>query len=61
MEGNRLTIQLTDDQQRQIKNVTGKSLTELNIDLASTGQLSRQDLEKVAGGSSGNEPGTLKE
>jgi len=50
MAGNKLTIKLTDDQQKQIKAATGKSITELNIDLASTGQLSEKALEQVAGG-----------
>ena len=50
MAGQKLTIRLTDDQQRQIKNATGKSVTELNIDLASTGHLTEKDLEQVAGG-----------
>lgn len=50
MAGNKLTIKLTDDQQKQIKNGTGKSITELNIDLSSTGSLSEKDLDQVAGG-----------
>ena len=50
MAGNKLTIKLTDDQQKQIKNATGKSLTELSIDLASTGHLSEKELEQAAGG-----------
>ena len=43
-----LTIQLTEDQQKQIKNATGKTVTELSID---PDQLSQKDLEKAAGGS----------
>ena len=54
MAGRKLTIKLTDDQQKQIKAATGKSITELNIDLASTGQLTGKDLEQVAGGISGS-------
>lgn len=50
MAENKLTIKLTDDQQKQIKDATGKSITELNIDLASTGQLTEVELEQVAGG-----------
>lgn len=50
MAGNKLTIKLTDDQQNQIKSATGKSITELNIDLAAAGLLSPKDLENVAGG-----------
>jgi hypothetical protein len=47
MAGNKLTIKLTDDQQKQIKDATGKSITELNIDVAA---LSSKDLDKIAGG-----------
>ena len=50
MAGMQLTITLTPEQQKQIKDATGKQLTELNIDLASTGHLSEEDLERVAGG-----------
>jgi len=50
MAGNELTIKLTEAQQSQIKNATGKSITELNIDLAATGHLTEQELDKVAGG-----------
>ncbi|MGA7410842.1 MAG: hypothetical protein WBW33_10175 [Bryobacteraceae bacterium] len=50
MAENKLTIKLTDEQQKQIKDATGKSITELNIDLASTGQLTEVELEQVAGG-----------
>lgn len=50
MAGNKITIRLTDDQQKQIREATGKSLTELNIDLASAGHLSDTELEGVAGG-----------
>jgi hypothetical protein len=50
MIGNKLTIKLTDDQQSQIKTATGKSITELNIDLSATGNLTDQDLDSVSGG-----------
>jgi hypothetical protein len=50
MAGNKLTIKLTDEQQKQIKSATGKSITELNIDLAATGRLTQGDLDNVAGG-----------
>ena len=50
MAGNRLTIKLTEDQQSQIKKATGKSITELSIDLSATGHLTEKDLENVAGG-----------
>lgn len=49
MAGNKLTMKLTDDQQKQIREATGKSIIELTIDLASTGQLNESELERVAG------------
>jgi hypothetical protein len=52
--GNKLTIKLTIEQQRQIMDATGKSVTELGIDVASIGALSEQDLDKVSGGVSEN-------
>jgi hypothetical protein len=51
MAGNILTIKLTDDQQKQIKETTGRNITQLNIDLNQTGHLSDKDLDNVAGGS----------
>ena len=50
MAGNVLTIKLTDDQQKQIKETTGRSITELNIDLNQTGHLTNEELGDVAGG-----------
>ena len=50
MAGKKLTITLTDGQQKQIKAATGKSITELNIDVASQSNLSEKDLDQVAGG-----------
>ncbi len=50
MAGNKLTITLTEDQQKQIKKATGKSLKELHIDLASTGELTPTELGQLAGG-----------
>lgn len=50
MAGNILTITLTDEQQQQIRAATGKSISELNIDLSSTGELSEKELGHVAGG-----------
>lgn len=50
MAGNVLTIKLTDDQQKQIKETTGRSIIELNIDLNQTGHLSEKELDDVAGG-----------
>jgi hypothetical protein len=50
MAPDKLTIPLTDDQQRQIHAATGRSPKELSINLAVMGHLTAQDLEKVAGG-----------
>ncbi len=50
MAGSKLTIKLTEDQQKQIKNATGKRLTELNIELTSTGELTEDELERASGG-----------
>jgi len=50
MAGNMLTIKLTDDQQKQIKDATGKSVTEVDFDLAALGQLSEKELDQVGGG-----------
>jgi len=55
--GKKLTIKLTDDQQDQIKKATGKSMTELNIDLASTGDLTEGELAQLAGGAAKKKPG----
>jgi len=50
MAAKKLTIQLTEEQQKQIRDATGKSISELNIDLASTGALTKKELDEVAGG-----------
>jgi len=50
VDGNYLTIKLTDEQQNQIKSATGRSIAEINIDLESTGNLSEKDLGFIAGG-----------
>lgn len=50
MPENKLTITLTDDQRKQIKDATGESITELSIDLGSTGLLTDVELEQVGGG-----------
>ena len=47
MAGGKLTIKLTEEQQNQI---TGKVITELNVDTAATGSLSDEDLENLSGG-----------
>lgn len=50
MAGNKLTIKLTDDQQNQIHNATGRKITELNIDVAAISHLTEEDLDQVTGG-----------
>lgn len=45
-----VTIKLTGEQQKQIKDATGKDLTELNIDLPATDAISEKGLEEVSGG-----------
>jgi hypothetical protein len=50
MPGKLLTIQLTDEQQKQIKDATGRSIKELNIDLAAMGSLTEKELADMAGG-----------
>ena len=50
MAGNILTISLTDQQKQQIRAATGKNISELNIDLSSTGNLNQKDLDNVVGG-----------
>jgi hypothetical protein len=48
MSGKKLTIALTADQQKQIRDATGKIVSEINLD----GSLSDLQLDKVAGGAS---------
>jgi len=50
MTADKLTVRLTDDQQKQIQEATGKKVTALNIDLMAADQLSQSDLDSVAGG-----------
>ena len=50
MAGNKLTIKLTNDQQTQIHNATGRKITELNVDAAAISKLSEKELDQVAGG-----------
>lgn len=50
MAAKKLTITLTEDQQKQIKDATGRSIKELNIDGAATGELSEKDLDDLSGG-----------
>ena len=49
-----VAITLTREQQKQLKDATDKNFTELNVDFASTGQLSEKDLDKVSGGRQGS-------
>jgi hypothetical protein len=50
MAENILKIKLTDDQQKQIKGATGKSITELNIDTAAMSALTDEQLGLLSGG-----------
>jgi hypothetical protein len=50
MTADKLTVQLTDDQQKQIQEATGKKVTALNIRLMAADQLSQSDLDWVSGG-----------
>jgi hypothetical protein len=44
------TIQLTSEQQKQIKDATGKTITELYMSVVPQGELSESDLGQVQGG-----------
>jgi hypothetical protein len=59
MAGNKLTINLTGDQQKQIQDATGKSITDLYIDLAALGELSDAQLDQAAGGFDIENPTTI--
>jgi hypothetical protein len=50
MTGDKLTITLTEDQQKQIRDATGKTITELSMEFTPTGPLAEKDLEQAAGG-----------
>lgn len=45
-----VTIKLTGEQQKQIKDETGEDLTELNIDLPAMGDITEKELGEVSGG-----------
>ena len=47
MADNKLTIRLTSEQQKQIKDASGKDVTTLILD---RGELSQADLDQVASG-----------
>lgn len=46
----KVTISLTGDQQKQIQEATGKSVTEMNLTFADKQQLSESELDQVQGG-----------
>jgi len=46
----KLIIKLTKEQQKQIKDATGKTIAKLNIDTAATRPISDEELDQVAGG-----------
>lgn len=50
MEASKLTISLTDDQQKQFREATGENFTELTLEPAATNELSDQQLNGVVGG-----------
>ncbi len=50
MATSKLTITLTDDQQRQIREATGQTATELIVEPAAANELSDQELDGVVGG-----------
>jgi len=50
MANKNLKLKLTNDQRKQIRQTTGKDVSELNIEIASRGQLTEKDLERVVGG-----------
>ena len=50
MANKNLTLKLTANQQKQIKEATGKDVSEIRLKLAATGQLSEKDLEQVSAG-----------
>lgn len=54
MSGKKLTLTLTQDQQNQIKQATGKNIAELSIDLAAQGHLTENEIHQVTGGVSLN-------
>ncbi len=50
MAENKVIIELTSEQQKQIKEATGKSITKLSISPAGSSTLSDKDLRNVSGG-----------
>jgi len=60
MKGSKVTIQLTNEQQKQVKDATGKSLTSVNISLSASGELAEAELAQVAGGTGTEEEEELQ-
>lgn len=56
MAANTITIKLNDDQQKQIRDATGQTVTELSLEPVAAGQLSDQTLDGVVGGADGLMP-----
>ena len=50
MEASKLTISLTEDQQKQFREATGETVTELTLEPAPASELSDQQLDHVVGG-----------
>jgi len=53
-----ISIRLTDEQQRQFREATGQTVTELTLEPAGANELSDQQLDGVVGGT-GNTPKTI--
>jgi bacteriocin-like protein len=49
MKDNKMTVKLNDEQQKQIRDTTGRNITELHIDFG-TAHLTEKELEQVVGG-----------
>ena len=45
-----LTIQLTDEQRKFVKDATGENVAEVRLDLAASGQITEEQLGQVRGG-----------
>ena len=50
MAGSNVTIKLNDDQQKQIREATGQTVTELSLEPVAAGPLSDQQLDGAVGG-----------
>jgi hypothetical protein len=47
---NKLTLELTDEQQKQIRESTGENITKVTFNLAAKGELTENQLGQVVGG-----------